>query len=160
MAGNWNSIGQLGRSSRRQLLRRAAVGGAGLAGAGLLACGGRGGNPGTAPGSTPPEAGGQPQRGGTYNFHLAANPSLDPMQHGDLSTHRLAGAVLSRLFRYKSGVDPNVINNHDLENDLALSAESPDALTWTFKLRPGARFHDIPPASAHTVEAEDIKGTF
>ena len=82
------------------------------------------------------------------------------MQDADINTHRIAGGVLSRLFRFKTSTDPTEINNHDLENELAVSAESPDALAWTFKLRSGARFHDIPPVSAHAVEAEDIKATF
>jgi peptide/nickel transport system substrate-binding protein len=47
-----------------------------------------------------------------------------------------------------------------LVNDLALQSESPDAVTWTFKLRPQAKFHDVPPVNGHEVEAEDVKATF
>jgi peptide/nickel transport system substrate-binding protein len=159
MAGYWNNIGPLRRSSRRQLLQRAAAVGAGLAGAGMVACAARGGRSG-ATSRTTPEAGGQPRRGGTYAVSLVGNPSLDPMQHNDVTTNRVAGAVLSRLFRYTTGVDPNVINNHDLESDLALSAESPDAITWTIRLRPVAHLHDLPPVSGHSVAAEDITASF
>jgi peptide/nickel transport system substrate-binding protein len=71
-----------------------------------------------------------------------------------------AGAVQSRLLRFKTGADPSVAANHDVENDLAASIESPDALTWTIKLRPDATFHNVPPVNGHAVEAEDIKSTF
>ena len=68
--------------------------------------------------------------------------------------------ALSTVFRFKSGSDPQVSFNHEIENELAVSAESPDAQTWTVKLRTDARFHDIPPVHGHAVEAEDIKATF
>ena len=162
MHGYSEEISPKGHWSRRQFLQRAAVGGAGLAGATAfgLACSGRGSPSNVASRSTPLAGAGQPQRGGAYSFYVLANPTLDPMQDADINTQRIAGGVLSRLFRFKTGADPSVGNNRDLENDLGLSAESPDALTWTFKLRPGPRFHDIPPVSAHPVEAEDIKATF
>ena len=41
-----------------------------------------------------------------------------------------------------------------------MSAESPDAITWTVKLRPDAKFQDVAPVNGHAVEAEDIKATF
>ena len=47
-----------------------------------------------------------------------------------------------------------------LENDLAISAESPDALTWTVKLRPDAKFHNVAPVNGHAFEAEDVKASF
>jgi len=150
---------QKGQYSRRRWLQRAAAAGAGLASAGMVACSGRGGKPSAAPGAAP-QAGGPPQSGGTYSSFFMANASLDPMLHNDAGANKIASAVLSRLFRYKTGADPTIISNHDLENDLALSAESPDAVTWTFKLRPDAKFQDIPPVSAHAVEAADIKATF
>jgi len=66
---------------------------------------------------------------------------------------------MSGMFRFKLGVDPKVGLNHDLENELAVSAESPDAVNWTFKLRPDAKFHAVPPVNGHAVEAEDVKAT-
>jgi peptide/nickel transport system substrate-binding protein len=66
---------------------------------------------------------------------------------------------MSRLFRYKTGPTPETITNHDVEPDLALSAESPDAVTWSFKLRPNATFHNVPPVNGHAVQAEDVKAT-
>jgi peptide/nickel transport system substrate-binding protein len=71
-----------------------------------------------------------------------------------------AGAVMSRLLRFKTERDQLVAENRDVENDLATSVESADAVTWTIKLRPDAKFQNVPPVSGHAVEAEDIKATF
>src|SRR5438128_395955 len=101
---------QSGRFGRRRWLQRAAAAGAGLAGAGLVACSSRGGTSGVASRAAP-EAGGQPQTGGTYSVNLATNPALDPQQRSDQGVHRAASAVLSRLFRFKTGADPSVIDN-------------------------------------------------
>ncbi len=68
--------------------------------------------------------------------------------------------VMSRAFRFKSGADASVILNRDIENELAVSAESPDATTWTLKLRPGAQFQNVPPVSGRAVEGEDVKASF
>ncbi|HTE85371.1 MAG TPA: ABC transporter substrate-binding protein, partial [Dehalococcoidia bacterium] len=86
--------------------------------------------------------------------------TLDPQTLSQAPTNTLAGAVMSRPFRYKTGADPSTITNHDVEPDLAASAESPDAITWTIKLRPGATFHNVSPVNGHAVEAEDVKATY
>jgi len=72
----------------------------------------------------------------------------------------VVGGAQSRIFRIKTGTDPKVYADHDIESDLGLSAESPDAVTWTIKLRPDAKFHNIAPVNGHPVEAEDIRATF
>jgi peptide/nickel transport system substrate-binding protein len=107
----------------------------------------------------PTQAQGTPQRGGILNVYWRDNLPLDP-QKVSATPQRAVGGVYSRLLRFKSGLDQNVITNHDVENDLAVSLESPDGLTWTAKLRPDARFQNLPPVNGHEVEAEDIKATF
>ena len=67
---------------------------------------------------------------------------------------------MSRPFRFKTDSNPNTINNHDIESDLALSAESPDASTWTVKLRTDAKFQNTTPVNGRSVQAEDLKATF
>jgi peptide/nickel transport system substrate-binding protein len=64
-------------------------------------------------------------------------------------------AVYNRLLRQAPGyLEPPAVA---FEGDLAQSWEfSPDGLTMTLKLRPIAKFHDIPPVNGHEVEAEDI----
>ena len=102
---------------------------------------------------------GTPQRGGTLNFYVTRNFRLDPQQGSGVDQTTSAG-VMSRIFRLKTGVDPQISDNHDTEPDLGISAESPDAITWTIKLRPDAKFHNVAPVNGHAVEAEDIKATF
>ena len=151
------------RLGRRQLLSRVAVGTAGLSGAALLACSNKrsgGTNSGGQAGQgASGGARGKPQYGGTFNTSMPSNAILDPQKVSAAPQTAISG-VMSRLFLFKTDTDPNAIANHDLDSDLGLSAESPDAVTWTIKLRTDAKFQNIPPANAHPVEAEDIKATF
>jgi peptide/nickel transport system substrate-binding protein len=150
------------RLSRRQVLRSAAVG-SGIAGLAALGCSTQGKNPssGSSSGSqSTAQGGGTPVQGGTYTGTLQANPqSLDPQRVSATAQVSISG-VMSRLFRFKTSTDPKTITNHELEPDLAVSAETPDAITWTVKLRPDAKFQNIAPVNGHPVEAEDVKATF
>jgi peptide/nickel transport system substrate-binding protein len=154
---------QLRRSSRRQIVAGAA--GVGLTGLLMAACGGQ--KKTTAGGTSSSSVSTQttPKLGGTYNTYVAAEPvNMDPQIVTYPSGEAIASGFMSRLFRYKtgtrSGPNPNIIDDIESEPDLAISAESPDAITWTIKLRPDAKFQDIPPVNGHAVEAEDIKATF
>ena len=131
------------------------------AGAGsLLACG-RSKPPAQQTAAAPGGANETPQTGGILTFFLETNPStLDPMRDTQHQTMTPVGAVMSRLFRAKLGPTADVALQYQLENDLAASAESPDSVTWTIKLRPEAKFHNVPPVNGHAVEAEDVKATF
>ena len=152
---------QRNRFNRRRLVRGAALLGASLSGAALLGCSGRNRAQTSSQAGTPPASGNtKPQPGGTYKFYLPNNATLDPQALSQVPTNQVAGGVMSRLFRFKTGPDPKVVENHDVEGDLALSAESPDAITWTIKLRPGTKFQNVAPVSGHAVEAEDVKATF
>ncbi len=170
------------RYSRRTLMRGALLAGAGVTAAAALACKGtrttrstssskpsNGSGQGQASssqlasldgrsGSAPT---GQPVKGGTLNWYLAGNPpTLDPRQNASTLTIIPAAAVYSRLFRYKLSFDVVQSLNLETDNDLATSAESPDAVTWTVKLRPNAKFQNIAPVNGHAVEAEDVKQSF
>jgi peptide/nickel transport system substrate-binding protein len=152
-----------GRLGRRQLLRAAVIGGAGTLGTGLLACGdgnkSGGASTRSTSGARAQDAQGAPQPGGTFRTYFTANYPLDPQKASALP-QQAVGGVYSRLFRFKTGLDQDSFIDHDLENDLGTSIESPDAVTWTIKLRQDAKFHNVPPVNGHAVEAEDIKATF
>jgi peptide/nickel transport system substrate-binding protein len=167
------------RHSRRALIRGAALAGAGLYGAAALACkattstgGAKSSNqaqPSPAKGSvaalvgrtgTEPK-GESPVQGGTLNWYIGANPpTFDPTQNVSVNTAYVAGAVLSRPFRYRTLFDVAASNNLDIEPDLAATAETPDGVTWTLKLRPGAKHQNIAPVNGRAVDPEDFKASF
>jgi peptide/nickel transport system substrate-binding protein len=151
---------QRGTINRRRLL---ALSGAAFSGLGLLACGGQQ----KSSGQAQPEVGRtgaqtteeKPVPGGTLTAFITYNAPLDP-QKVSAGAQTVVGGVYSRVFRFVTGPNPNTIADHDLENDLGASVESPDATTWVVKLRPNASFHNVAPVNGHPVEAEDIKATF
>jgi peptide/nickel transport system substrate-binding protein len=147
------------RISRRRLVQRAGQAASGIAVASLLGCSRRPSSAGSAGSTAVRSAQGTPVDGGVFNSYLGANPVLDP-QKTSSAGQQAVGGVMSRVFRYRTGTDPNLVNDHDVENDLGVSLESPDAVTWTVKLRTDAKFQNIAPVNGHPVEAEDIKATF
>jgi peptide/nickel transport system substrate-binding protein len=152
-------MSSLPRITRRGFVARAAAVSAGLA---ALAAGcSTQRRPSTTSGS---QAGASqtPRPGGTLNPEaLYGNPpSLDPHQTSSTWAMQSVSRVYSRMFRFKSGSDPKIGQDRDTESDVALSLESPDAVTWTVKLRPDAKFHNTAPVNGHAVEAEDVKSTF
>ena len=165
------------RHSRRSVLKGAALAGAGLAGAAALAC-----QPSKSPGSSAGPQGPaksqsavnaligrtgtnpqneKPVLGGTFNTSQNGNPPvLDPDFSVSLLAFGLISAVMSRPFSLNRAWNVSDSFNHEVVPDLALSAESPDAVTWTLKLRPDAKFQNVAPVNGHAVEAEDFKATF
>jgi peptide/nickel transport system substrate-binding protein len=164
MAGTRERLWRWGTSrySRRRLLRSAAVAGVGLSGAVVMACAGGGTT--TQPmsgGRTGGQAAEPPQPGGIYSSYDQANPpTLDPHRTSAVTAMRAVSPVMSRLLRFKTSQDVEATYNLETQPDLALSVESPDAITWTVKLRPDAKFHNVAPVNGRGVEAEDIKATF
>jgi len=147
------------RARRRRVLAAAA---GGLAAAAISGCASRQKPPASTAASPPANraaAQGTPIPGGTLNVTLPYNPPLDP-QKVSAAAQAGIGGVYSRLFRFKTGLDPNASADHDIENDLAVSIESPDAVTWTVRLRPDAKFQNIAPVNGHAVESDDVKATF
>jgi peptide/nickel transport system substrate-binding protein len=130
-------------------------------GAAFLACSSRG-KPSAPSGASGPSGSTATQpakQGGVFTAYVQYNPPLDP-QKVSAGAQTIVGGVMSRVFRFKTGLDPQVITNHDVESDAGLSAESPDAITWTIKLRPDAKFSNTSPVNGRPLEAEDIKATY
>jgi ABC-type transport system substrate-binding protein len=158
----WNASYQQrpNRAWPRRKFLTAAVAGAGMLG--FAACSSRRGSSTTtsSPTAQSAQAGETPRPGGIFTTSNRDNsPSLDVHRTTSGYTKAPSSAILSRLLRYQTGSDFHAGENHLTEPDLALSAESPNALTWTVKLRPDAKFHNLPPVNGHAVEAEDIKAT-
>jgi peptide/nickel transport system substrate-binding protein len=137
--------------------RRALAGSAGLLAAGFAACG-RSANRGST-GAIVGTASSSAVAGGTLNVYVNYNTPLDP-QKTTAAVHLVVAGVYSRVFRFKTALDPKVATDHDLQNELGVSAETPDGVTWTIKLRPDARFTSRPPVGGRPVQAEDVKATF
>jgi peptide/nickel transport system substrate-binding protein len=74
---------------------------------------------------------------GTLVIGLVAEPtSLDPGQLTDINSMKLLGAMYDTLVRFQP-------NSFDLAPSLATSWDiSGDLMLYTFKLRPGVKFHD------------------
>jgi len=74
---------------------------------------------------------------GVLVIGLVAEPtSLDPGQLTDINSMKLLGAMYDTLVRFKP-------NSFDLQPSLATSWDiSGDLMQYTFKLRPGVKFHD------------------
>ncbi|MPZ99373.1 MAG: hypothetical protein GEU80_08570 [Dehalococcoidia bacterium] len=156
--------------SRRGVLRGAAVGGMGLAGAALIGCGsdddgGDGGGDGP-PASSATETGATatateavstgPKSGGTWRVNIALDPtSLDPYGNLSYTTKGFAAYVYSRLFRIDSQPEANPYDQLPTE-DIAESAESTDGQHWTVKLRQGVKFHDKDPVNGRELTTEDV----
>src|SRR3989441_4130894 len=92
-----------------------------------------------------------PRRGGVLLAAIAADaPSLDPHQEQTFATIELVAPCYSTLLQIDPYQYPKVIGDAATEWKIA-----PDGLTYTFKLRPGIRFHD---GSALT--SADVKATY
>src|SRR5207253_6097091 len=88
---------------------------------------------------------GTPRSGGTFQAApLAASPPhLDPQQTSSFYTQTPVSLVMDRLMYYKTALmDASVGASSVPVPGLALSAESPDAITWTVKLRTDVKFQN------------------
>jgi peptide/nickel transport system substrate-binding protein len=150
--------------TQRRLTRRSLFGvAAGTAGAAaLLACGNRQASSGQASGTSSSSGSQTPKPGGQFNTsQITTPPTLDQQRNTSGNIGNIVGAVQSRLLAFKTGTDgATTTENHEVEPDLALSVDSPDAVVWTVKLRPDAKFHNVAPVNGHPVTSEDVKTTF
>ena len=155
-ARQWQSM----RVGRRQALRGAGLGIAGLSAAALIGCGdsdeadggataaatGTSEGPGAAPSVTTPDASAR-KMGGKLKVALGSDPTgLDP------STSRGGGD-----HHYLYSIFDNLVNNgpdFSVKPGLATEWEVVDDLTLRFKIQEGRTFHDGSP-----VTAEDVKYT-
>jgi peptide/nickel transport system substrate-binding protein len=152
------------RISRRRLLGGAAVG---VVGFGLAGCAGPAATaPTAAPAGVPagaaPAATAQPtvaaaKRGGTLKLSFSTTArNLDPHGPGGLSWGSNGPYICySQLLTYKWGPEikaPSYIPT----GDLAESWDQPDETTYVFKLRPGVKWHNLPPVNGRELVAEDV----
>ena len=153
------------RIARQRLGRRRALGLA-AAGAGaaslMAACGQRSTGAGK-PSQSGAQAGGtqQPKSGGTLTVHQTDDPSDWDTTYLGRSSANIGGIEMAydTLIGFKSG--PGIdYNNLVLQPQLAEKWESPDGQTYTFHLRPGIKFANVPPVNGRDLTSEDVKFSF
>ncbi|HEU4369660.1 MAG TPA: ABC transporter substrate-binding protein [Methylomirabilota bacterium] len=108
--------------------------------------------------ATPTTAAAQdtPRRGGVLLAAIGADaPGLDPHQEQTFATLQPTAPLYSTLLQIEPGNYPNVIG--DVASEWSIS---PDALTYTFKIRQGIRFHDGSPLTSADVKASYDKILF
>jgi peptide/nickel transport system substrate-binding protein len=88
-------------------------------------------------------------------------PVIDPRLTQSIGTFQFVGLTSSRLIRYAFPEEATGTNDLTLKGDLAESWQaSPDYRTWTFKLRQGVKWHNIPPLNGRELTAADVKYCF
>ena len=97
------------------------------------------------------EAADTPRHGGILLAVIGADPpSLDAHQESTFATLQLVAPLYSTLLQTDPYSYPKIIGDAATEWKI-----SPDALTYTFKIRPGIKFHD-----GSLLTAADVKATY
>jgi peptide/nickel transport system substrate-binding protein len=97
-----------------------------------------------------------PRRGGVLLAVIGADPpSLDPHQESTFANLQLVAPLYSTLLQLDPYEYPKIVGDAATEWKI-----SPDGLSYTFKIRPGIRFHDGSPLTAADVKASYDKIVF
>ena len=149
--------------NRRQFLGRVGWGGVGMTA--LVAGAGRARA--ATPASSPypdwiPASNKPPKRGGILTRASATDPPvIDPRLTQSVGLFQFAGLTSSRLIRYAFPDEATATTDFTLKGDLAESWQaSPDHRVWTFKLRQGVKWQNIPPLNGRELVAADVKYCF
>jgi ABC-type transport system substrate-binding protein len=134
--------------NRRSLLAASAAAGSAL----LAACAG------SRTGKRAGSGAGQPKTGGQLNVPTTLDPfDFDPTSRPSENRNPI-GIAYDSLLTIKNGPD---IKYDDLiiGPNLVDRWETPDAQTFTFHMRPGIHFANLPPANGRAVDSADAKWT-
>jgi ABC-type transport system substrate-binding protein len=103
-----------------------------------------------------------PKRGGALARASAWDPPvLDPRLTQSVGLFQFAGLVCSRLVRYAFPDEASGTTDLTLKGDLAESWQgSSDHRLWTFKLRQGVKWQNVPPLNGRELVAADVKYCF
>jgi peptide/nickel transport system substrate-binding protein len=97
-----------------------------------------------------------PDYGGTFTYAESSDiPALDPIRVDDTASYDAASQIYDGLTRHNANLEVMPA----LARDFSVSQ---DGLTWTFELRPEARYHDdpcFPGGRGRTVNAHDVKAS-
>jgi ABC-type transport system substrate-binding protein len=144
------------RVNRREFLTHAAVGTAVLAAGGPRSASAQTASPypDWIPASTKP-----PKRGGSIARASAWDPPvIDPRHTQSVGLFQFAGLVHNRMMRYPLPDEASGPGDLTLKGDLAESWQaSPDSRVWTFKIRKGVKWQNLPPLNGRELTAADVK---
>jgi peptide/nickel transport system substrate-binding protein len=108
------------------------------------------------PGTATPKRGGTLTRASTWD-----PPVLDPRLTQSIGLYQFAVLTSNRLVRYVFADEASGPADLTLKGDLAESWQSsPDHRMWTFKLRQGVKWHNVPPLNGRELVAADVKYCF
>src|SRR5262245_26066626 len=147
--------GPLARLNRRDFMRVSA---AGVSATAVLGTGRRAAAaskyPDWIPASPKP-----PKRGGVLARASAWDPPvIDPRLTQSIGLFQFVGLTSNRLIRYSFPEETNNTDDVTLRPDLAESWQSSsDSRVWTFKIRQGVKWHNVPPLNGRELTAADIK---
>jgi peptide/nickel transport system substrate-binding protein len=151
----------------RQVNRREFLEGAGLAAAGItiLGAGARSARAATPAPSYPewiPPSSATPQRGGTLTRASSWDPPvIDPRLTQSVGLFQFAVLTSNRLVRYVFADEASGPVDLTLKGDLAESWQSSsDHRIWTFRLRQGVKWQNVPPLNGRELVAADVKYCF
>jgi peptide/nickel transport system substrate-binding protein len=149
--------------TRRAFLRRAGWTGAGVTA--LVVGAGRGyapAQPAPAYADWIPASPKPPKRGGTLARASAWDPPvIDPRLTQSVGLFQFATLTSNRLVRYPFADEAAGTTDLTLKGDLAESWQSnADARVWTFKLRQGVKWQNLPPLNGRELVAADVKYCF
>jgi len=102
------------------------------------------------------------KRGGTLTRASYWDPPvLDPRLTQSVGLYQFAALTSNRLVRYVFPDEASSVNDLTLKGDLAESWQSSaDFRMWTFKLRQGVKWHNVPPLNGRELVAADVKSCF
>ena len=149
--------------NRRDFLRRVGWGGVGATA--LVVGAGRAGAATPAASTYPdwiPASPKPPKRGGVLTRASAWDPPvIDPRLTQSVGLFQFAGLTSNRLVRHPFSDEAAGPSDLTLKGDLAESwTASPDHRVWTFKLRQGVRWQQVPPLNGRDLVAADVKYCF
>ncbi len=103
-----------------------------------------------------------PKRGGTLARASAWDPPvIDPRLTQSVGLFQFATLTSNRLVRYPFADEAAGTTDLGLKGDLAESWQSnADARVWTFKLRQGVKWQNLPPLNGRELVAADVKYCF
>jgi ABC-type transport system substrate-binding protein len=147
---------------RRHLTRRDFVARTGLGGAAALVVSARARRAAAAAPSYAdwiPVSPKPPKRGGTLTRASQWDPpGIDPRMTQSVGLFQFAGLTSSRLIRYAFPDEATGTNDFTLKGDLAESWQAnADHRVWTFKLRQGVKWQNLPPLNGREFVAADVK---